>query len=450
MRLAKAIALTVASLLPASVPAATLHVADGDVAALHAAFAAAADSSTPLRVVLARDGIYALDRGLQLDGGNLVLEGNGATLVPATAGTTSLFGVAAAASLQAEHVVVDGDPADDGRRVASPLTDVAGHLLLRASLVDGVRGAYGADVLNRAAAGGSVRLENTTLNTLATQCAQPGLGCQRTIPVWSVAGELLLDSTTLTAVYAYVPGVAGIRAVDGGRISVRNSAEWYPSFACAAGVSSAGGNVWADAACAGPDDIVAAARSGALPEPTPERRGGLVATTLLDDAAYASAIGIDCLPTDARGALRPAQGCTPGALERAAQFGDNRLRGGDGSAGVWFDPANDGHYLQIQPLGGGEQLLTWMHFDAGGRPAWAYLVTSEEGGLLQGDAHRNRATARDAALHGGRAEAWGRLAVRFEDCNTLRLRYASDAEGPGSGEVVLRRLTVLPDLGCTP
>jgi hypothetical protein len=424
------------------------QIADGDVAALEAAFAEAAESHAPLRVVLARGGSYGLQRGLRLEAGTLALEGNGARIQPARSGGPSLFGVAAGAELRVEHLLVAGELSDV---VGIPLTDVAGQLELRASLFDGIVGSTQANrpeqivPLNRIEAGASVRLQNVTLRHMQAPCIQIGRGCQASYPVWSVAGELVLDSSTLGRVASFAQ--PGLRTLGAGQIIVRNSVEAQPAVVCAAGMRSEGGNVWTQDACVGPGDRVSNLYADTT-LPSAEIRGGLVPTLAWTRSDYPPAIGIDCLPTDARGAVRPVQACTPGALELKAQFGDNRLVGGEGSAGIWYDPGNDGHYLQIQPLPDGQMLLTWMHFDSAGQPAWAHLVARPEGRSITGEALRNRASDPLGGLHGGVAEPWGRLDIALESCDRLQMRYASDAEGPGSGSVNLRRLTALPAVGC--
>ena len=424
------------------------QIADGDVDALEAAFAAAAESATPVHIVLARGGSYRLPRGLRLQAGRLTLHGNGAAILPAPSDSPSLFGVSVGADLRVEHLAVVGDPLG---AVGIPLTDVAGQLELRASVFDSIVGSMQANrpeqigPLNRIEAGASVRLENVTLRHMQAPCIQIGRGCQASYPVWSVAGELVLDSSTLGRVTSFAQ--PGLRTLGTGQIVVRNSIEAQPAVVCAAGMRSEGGNVWAQDACVGPGDQLSTLVS-AVSLPDAEVRGGLVPTLAWTAPGYPPTIGRDCLPADARGGVRPAQGCTPGALELNAQFGDDRLASGEGSAGIWYDPGNDGHYLQIQPLPDGQMLLTWMHFDSAGQPAWAHLVARPQAGRITGEALRNRASSPVGGLHGGVAEPWGQLDITLERCDRLQMRYASDAEGPGSGSVSLRRLTALPAVGC--
>jgi hypothetical protein len=360
--------------------------------------------------------------------------------------------VAGPAHLQVEHLVVEGDATSV---VGLPLTDVAGSLLLRASLFDGINGhsqpSQPASLLplNRITASGQVRLENVSLRRLFTPCIQIGRGCQRTYPVWSVAGELIIDSSTLGDLRSF--GLPGIAATAQGRVVLRNSLELSPAITCSPSVVSEGGNLWQrrnpGEGCTGPDDVVAAGTGAPVDLPPAELRGGLV-PTLQPFASDTAAIGRNCLPTDARGALRPRQSCTPGALELQAQTGDDRLLGGLGGAGVWYDPDNDGHFLQIQPLPEDQLLVTWLHFDAAGEPAWAYLVATPDAGRLAGEALRNRSVAASEGLPAAEAIPWGQLEIRFEGCDRLMLSYASGEGGPGNGSILLRRLTELPGVGC--
>ena len=282
------------------------QIADGDVAALEAAFAEATESDAPLRVALARGGSYGLQRGLRLEAGTLALEGNGARIQPARSGGPSLFGVAAGAELRVEHLLVAGELSDV---VGIPLTHVAGHLEVGASLFDGIVGSTQPNrpdqivPLNRIEAGGSVRLINVTLRHLQAPCIQIGRGCQASYPVWSVAGELMLDSSTLGRVTSFAQ--PGLRTLGTGQIVVRNSVEAQPAVVCAAGMRSEGGNVWAQDACVGPGDQLSTLVSAAT-LPDAEVRGGLVPSLAWAAPGYPPAIGRDCLPADARGGVRPA------------------------------------------------------------------------------------------------------------------------------------------------
>jgi hypothetical protein len=123
---------------------------------------------------------------------------------------------------------------------------------------------------------------------------------------------------------------------------------------------------------------------------------------------------------------------------------------GAGFSGNWFDPAQDGHGLQLEVLVGNVVTVFWYTFDASGRQAWFGGV-----GLAQG----NRVELDVTQPLGGRFPpnfdpsaiqrvAWGHLVLTFDDCNNGRVDYTTGLPDFSSGTMRLVRVTQLAGTTC--
>lgn len=124
---------------------------------------------------------------------------------------------------------------------------------------------------------------------------------------------------------------------------------------------------------------------------------------------------------------------------------------GPGFSGVWYDPAQDGHYLIVQVLSDNRFLAGWLTFAPDGRrQAWFGGVGTYNG---------NTAIVNDVyQTTGGRwipdhdpariaVKPWGSLTFTFTDCDHGRVDFNSVA-GYGSDSMNLTRLTQPAGLAC--
>ena len=425
--------------------ATVIRVADGDSTGLTAALTQAAAVNEPIEVILAPKGTYRLIEGIAIERGQIRVQGSGARLIPSSSDPElSFLKIGTEADVRIESIDLVGETA---ATALAPILVIEGRLELRSSTVHDISGSRSRssrppiDILPSA----HVRFENVTLSNINTPCLALGWGCILTVPGLRVAGELELDQVTVSRLRR--SNEDGIEISPGGRLLAHNSWIEADSFNCSRpGFHSEGGNALGDSACVGPRDVVLGDSAPALPALA--LAGGLVPTLALSQEHPASNVGVDCLALDARGAVRRPQACSAGAFESDAQFGDNRLAGGSGKAGVWFEQGNDGHYVQLQPIDESEWLLTWMHFDNAGQPAWVYALLSGSGRQLNGVAYRNRSEALRGSVRGGRAEDWGELQLEFDNCDRLHFSFTSSSSALGSGSLTLQRLTLLPSVGC--
>ncbi len=139
-------------------------------------------------------------------------------------------------------------------------------------------------------------------------------------------------------------------------------------------------------------------------------------------------------------------GCDRGAVERRT-----RARGEGGANGVYFDPASDGHYVTVI-VNDSNTLVLWNTFDKNGNAAWVFATGELVGGQSYlGEAYTNeggRLTEGGPPV-GQTPRRWGVIELELQSCDRARLIYESDRPEFGRGELTLRRLAVVRELGCT-
>lgn len=118
--------------------------------------------------------------------------------------------------------------------------------------------------------------------------------------------------------------------------------------------------------------------------------------------------------------------------------------------GLWYDPAEPGHGIQVQLIEGEsapQLLVTWYVYD-NGEPRW--LIGS-------GTVSRDRAVVDMTVTRGGDfgaafdagsiiREPWGQLELVFRDENSLSLRWQSAYESGQSGTLAMARLSQPRDI----
>ncbi|MGA9573364.1 MAG: hypothetical protein WBS20_05395, partial [Lysobacterales bacterium] len=121
-----------------------------------------------------------------------------------------------------------------------------------------------------------------------------------------------------------------------------------------------------------------------------------------------------------------------------------------GINGVYFNPDANGHYITIihNPY---NTLIMWNSFDQDGNQ---YFVHGT-GELVQGrsvvaDAYINVAgsTSPEGEIVPAEELHWGTLQVDMTSCNEGTLAFSSDFPEVGSGQVSLKRLVYVKQLGC--
>jgi len=212
--------------------------------------------------------------------------------------------------------------------------------------------------------------------------------------------------------------------------------------------TSRGGNIVSDASCPfnGPNDKVASdphVLDFAL-------HGGVALSLALnyDSPAIGNGLQANCEASDSRGLARGQSRCDSGAYEVG---GGNGKLTATGMSGLYFNAANNGHYVSIQRLYGALALVIWNTFDEQGVPAWLYGV-----GTVAGNQIHVPQVAQNVGgkLHAGGSvdvstpTLWGSFDVTLSDCYNATLSYNSPQAQFGSGSTTLQRLAFLDGVNC--
>ena len=168
-----------------------------------------------------------------------------------------------------------------------------------------------------------------------------------------------------------------------------------------------------------------------------------------------------CTPIDAQGRIRPSDGdgdgiatCDIGAVEEVQPGSGHptliHLDAG-GFNGLYYNQANDGHYITVQRLRNNDILVIWNTFDSFGAPAWIYGVGHRLGQTISVEAwlNSNGVLQAGGAPMGQSAERWGVMTLDIDSCQGGSFSYDSTLPGFASGEFELNRLGYVYELGCT-
>ena len=120
-----------------------------------------------------------------------------------------------------------------------------------------------------------------------------------------------------------------------------------------------------------------------------------------------------------------------------------------GISGAWYNPAQPGHGIAVEMIGGGRSDAFWFVYDHAGNPLHLYLVGEVDGNGIHYMAFENRGMRFGSFDPGERVEqAWGTVTLAFDSCSSGSLAW--DAQDPafGSGSMPLARLTAIDGLDC--
>jgi hypothetical protein len=435
-----------------------LHIADGDCASLTSA-AAARPGQEPALIVLARNGHYGYCPFAVT--GNIEIDGAGASLGLMYSNTTPAINVASNARLKIRNLnfVSAGDPMSDlgpngcgfflqpinCAQFEYPLIANEGTLLLDSISASGL--VYGSDSFVHNF--GQLSLRNVTLANATSD-----------------VGAYLLISDGASSVVSIEHSTLALSgrsfALSASQISISNSVlvRLSQSFlACDAyqipgqpppnsPLKSLGGNITNDPSCRldGTNDRLVA-DAHLLDFGT---HGGVVGTLALDYDSPAIGNGLlaNCEATDARGLARGQNACDSGAYEVG---GGNGKLSATGMSGLYFNAANNGHYVSIQRLAGNLALVIWNTFDENGTPAWLYGVGTVSGGQIHVEQVAQNVGGilhAGGGVSGATPTLWGTFDVNLSDCYTASLSYNSVLPQFGSGSTTLQRLAFLDGVNC--
>jgi hypothetical protein len=414
--------------------AGVIRVADGDCAGF--ATAAAQAAVRPTTIQLARGGSYISDDascGVNLQTGNLTIEGNGATLrARQICGLGSAFNVGVGTSLAIRNLTfVDETDTCLGVVPQGPF-HVSGSLSLEAVTVSG----NAAGLTLWSFSPGTTTLRNTTW----TRASLSG--------VFDAYNSTFVDSLIAGGACGTSPGLCK-------GISLSNSLLASAKQICfqdyGAPLVSLGGNVVTDPRCGfstnTKDKVVAS-----LDLPAAGDHGGVVPTVQIGygNPAYRAGLAQNCEGTDARGVTRNAANCDAGAYESGGGLG---LVTSNGMNGLYYVPGiANGHYVSVQRIHDNKDVLVfWDTFDRNGNQAWIFGV-----GTLTSDRHIHAEMAQTLGgvlqpggpPTGAKASGWGTVDIDLTNCSAAQFNYASGLPEFGSGQFPLTRLAFESAVNC--
>lgn len=409
-----------------------VRVADGDCVAFRNAFAQA--SAVPTTIMLARNGSYVGAFGACeaiLQQGNLIIEGNGATITDSHIGGVGyMINVAAGASLTVRNL----------RIVDTTTTD---HLAS----------------VNRFENLGALSFENVTINGngwTPTFNSSPNSTATFRNTTWIKASlNGTFDAYNSTFVDSGLTlGPSGMSPTLQSHISLSNSLLSSSGQLCSqtngGSLGSLGGNVLSDSSCGlfGVGDKVVSN----LALQAAADHGGLVPTVQIDYAspAYRAGVAQYCEATDARGVARDAANCDAGAYEFGGGVG---LVTANGMNGLYYVPGiANGHYVSVQRIHDNKDVMVfWNTFDRNGNQAWIFGVgTQTSARHVHALAYRNLGGVLQPGgpATGAKASQWGTVDIDLTSCAAAQFNYQSDLPEFGSGQFPLSRLAFESAIDC--
>lgn len=441
------------------------RIPDGDCTTLAAAMNTPPAQEQTL-IVLARNGTYTC--GTLTVSGNIEVDGAGATLVELATFTASMpkepgIVVNQGASLVLRNAVIGAPlpmPGTASRNIGSVpgpkfccvenglVVSNSGSLTFDSVTLAGMSYTSGPFALTSGIIGnsGHMVMRNVSIvGNVYTGIAPALVANSGTVEI--------SHSTIVTTPDGYAQALlssdgAGVISIANSIVSNNGSAAAPICTAGSGRIVSLGGNVFTDSTCglAAPNDrLVADVRTLDL-----ARHGGVVPTLALnyDSPAIGNGVVANCEATDARGVARGQNTCDSGAYEVGG--GNGRL-GATGMSGLYFNPANNGHYVSIQRLYGEQALVIWNTFDEHGVPAWLYGVGNISGNRIHVEqvAQNVGGTLHDGGgVTGAKPTLWGTFDVTLNDCYSASLSYSSPLPQFGTGSTTLQRLAFLDGVNC--
>ena len=126
-----------------------------------------------------------------------------------------------------------------------------------------------------------------------------------------------------------------------------------------------------------------------------------------------------------------------------------------GVTGWWNQPdeQNHGLIIAISQLPGGEQTgaVFWAHYDDEGEPTWLIAKGPLVGDTIEADLFEVDGITfmQPSGTVDGAEEIVGTFDIKFNDCDSGIVTYASQLSRVGSGEFRISRLTTVPGMDCT-
>ncbi len=403
----------------------TVHVPDGDTAALLDAFAQASVTGAPTEIVLARDGHYLLPASLvRLDGADMVVRGNDATLVSAGV-TEAKWDMTTISAQNGAHITFE-NLHFTGEFAADWLVS-SGELTLRGVTIRG-----GLQVGSRAC------------TMLGPVCIGDYYGGATLIGVYATEAKLSMRDAVIDVEARYFPwegdytytvlGIGWGAHADLQHVTMRMTRNFE-----ADNVEAAHGLVMTqrDSRADIRDSFISVTNNVAIGDASSAACMVTKRNPYYDGPEYE-----DPLLVSHGGNVAGDPSC------HFQHVAVSTKPVSTGASGYWNVPGRKG-FLAVSFPNPGQALLVWSTFDAAGHAVTLYGL----GRYVDIDTIEVDPVAVDrqaeSAPNGHASQAVGRLRLDVDSCTDASLTFTSDTAELPSRAQELQRLTVLASVGCT-
>jgi hypothetical protein len=121
-------------------------------------------------------------------------------------------------------------------------------------------------------------------------------------------------------------------------------------------------------------------------------------------------------------------------------------------SGSWYNPAQDGHGINIEVINEKKMVVYWYAYHTDGTPMWLVTIARWEPGsnVATGATYYNTGMTWGEFDPNDRAQTpWGTSTITFHNCNSATLQYEADEPSYGSGTIPMERLTFVAGVKCS-
>lgn len=119
-------------------------------------------------------------------------------------------------------------------------------------------------------------------------------------------------------------------------------------------------------------------------------------------------------------------------------------------SGSWYNPAQDGHGLNVATLDETRTVIYWYVYHTDGTPMFLTTVGTNNGNRTSGTTYYNTGMKFGSFNPDDRQQTeWGTSTVTFTDCNNATLEYSANDPAYGSGTIPMTRLASVSGIKCS-
>ncbi len=118
-------------------------------------------------------------------------------------------------------------------------------------------------------------------------------------------------------------------------------------------------------------------------------------------------------------------------------------------SGLWANPAQPGHGLQLTVDDNGQLVVMWMAYDRTGNSKWLFGTAENTGSHVAVEMYAPEGmTFPDFLPETLNTPVWGQLQLDFSDCTHAQLRWDAQASGYGTGSMPIELALPATSIRC--